>query len=108
MHLRGTSMEIKATYPDGRSEILVRVPRYNFQWQVIYMLEKPIKLPKGTRIDVFATWDNSANNKSNPDPSSTVRIGQQSWDEMLVALLGVSVDRGVDPGKVLTLWWNIH
>jgi len=108
MHLRGTSMEIKATYPDGRSEILVRVPRYNFQWQVIYMLEKPIKLPRGTRIDVFATWDNSANNKFNPDPSSTVRTGQQSWDEMLVALLGVTVDPGVDPGRVLTLWWNIR
>ena len=108
MHLRGTNMEIEATHPDGRSEMLVSVPRYNFQWQVIYMLEKPIKLPKGTRIDVFATWDNSANNKSNPDPSSTVRTGQQSWDEMLVALLGVTVDRGIDPGRILTLWWNIH
>jgi len=108
MHLRGTSMEIKATYPDGRSEVLVRVPRYNFQWQVIYMLARPIKLPKGTRIDVIATWDNSANNKFNPDPGVRVRNGQQSWDEMLVALLGVTMDRGVDPGKVLTLWWNIH
>ena len=108
MHLRGTSMEIKVTYPDGRSEMLVSVPRYNFQWQVIYMLEKPLKLPRGTRIDVFATWDNSANNKFNPDPSSTVRNGQQSWDEMLVALFGVTVVRGVDPGKILTLWWNVH
>jgi len=108
MHLRGTSMEIKVTYPDGRSELLVSVPRYNFQWQVIYMLEKPLKLPKGTRIDVSAVWDNSANNKFNPDPSSTVRNGQQSWDEMLVALLGVTVDRSVDPGKILTLWWNIR
>jgi hypothetical protein len=107
MHLRGTSMEIKVTYPDGRSEMLIRVPRYNFQWQVIYMLEKPLKLPKGTRIDVSATWDNSANNKFNPDPSSTVRSGQQSWDEMLVALFGMTVDKGVDAGQVLTMWWNV-
>jgi len=108
MHLRGTSMDIKVTYPDGRSEMLVRVPRFNFQWQVIYMLAKPIKLPKGTRIDVLATWDNSANNKFNPDPTATVRNGQQSWDEMLVAILGVTADKGVEPGNILTLWWNMH
>src|SRR6185295_11644349 len=93
LHVRGTRMEIKATYPDGRSEILLRVPRYNYQWQVIYLQDKPLKLPKGTRIDVSATWDNSANNRFNPDPSQTVRAGQQSWDEMLVAILGVTVEK---------------
>jgi len=108
MHLRGTSMDIRVTYPDGRSEMLISVPRFNFQWQVIYMLEKPIRLPKGTRIDVLATWDNSSNNRFNPDPNVFVRNGQQSWDEMLVAIFGVTVDRGVEPGNILTLWWNIH
>ena len=108
LHLRGTGMEIRATYPDGRSEMLVRVPRYNYKWQVIYIEAKPVKLPKGTRIDVSATWDNSANNKFNPDPSQTVRIGQQAWDEMLVAILGVTVDKSVDPARALTMWWNVR
>ena len=53
-------------------------------------------------------WDNSANNKFNPDPSQTVRIGQQVWDEMLVAILGVTVDKNVDPAKALTMWWNVR
>ena len=106
LHMRGTKMDIKVTYPDGRSEMLVRVPRYNYQWQVIYVQEKPLKLPKGTRIDVSASWDNSANNKFNPDPFLTVRPGQQSWDEMLVAILGVTVDRNVDPGKIMSMGWQ--
>jgi hypothetical protein len=108
LHLRGTSMAIRVTYPDGRSEVLLRVPRYNYQWQLIYIRDKPLKLPKGTRIDVSATWDNSANNRFNPDPSQTVRAGQQAWDEMLVSILGVTTDRNVEPGKVFTMWWNIR
>jgi hypothetical protein len=106
MHIRGSRMDIKVTYPDGRSETLVSVPRYNYQWQVIYVLNKSLRLPKGTRIDVSAVWDNSANNMFNPDPSQTVRPGQQSWNEMLVAILGVTVDKDVDAGKVLTMRWN--
>jgi len=108
LHLRGTRMTIQATYPDGRSESLLRVPHYNYQWQLIYLRDKPLKLPKGTRIDVYAGWDNSKNNKFNPDPSQTVRPGQQAWEEMLVSILGVTVDRDVDPGKLLTMWWNMH
>jgi hypothetical protein len=108
LHLRGTSMDIKVTYPDGRSETLLRVPRYNYQWQVIYVRDKPLKLPKGSRIDVSASWDNSANNRFNPDPTKTVRSGQQAWDEMLVSILGVTVDRKVDPGKILTMSWNVR
>lgn len=108
LHLRGTRMVIQVTYPDGRSETLLRVPRYSYQWQVIYVREKPLKLPKGTRIDISASWDNSANNKFNPDPSQTVRSGQQAWDEMLVSILGVTVDRSVAPGKILTMSWNVH
>ena len=108
LHLRGTRMDIRATYPDGRSETLLRVPRYNYQWQVIYVRDKPLKLPKGTRIDVSAGWDNSANNKFNPDPSQTVRVGQQAWDEMLVSILGVTADRSIDPGRILTMSWNVR
>jgi hypothetical protein len=108
LHMRGTGMEILATYPDGRSETLLRVPRYNYMWQVVYILEKPLKLPKGTRIDVSATWDNSVNNKFNPDPSRTVRVGQQIWDEMLVAILGVTTNTETEPGKALTMGWNVR
>jgi hypothetical protein len=92
LHMRGTDMTIKVTYPDGRSETLLSVPRYNYMWQVIYVLAKPIPLPKDTVIEISAHWDNSANNKFNPDPSKTVRWGQQSWDEMLVAILGTTVE----------------
>jgi hypothetical protein len=103
LHMRGIDMDIKVTYPDGRSEMLVSVPRYNYLWQTIYVQDKPIELPKGTRIDVSAHWDNSANNKFNPDPTKTVRWGDQSWDEMLVAFVGVTVDRNVDPKKILSM-----
>ena len=73
MHLRGKDILYKATYPDGRSEILLSVPRYNFNWQVYYYPEKPLAMPKGTRLDVLAHFDNSAANKMNPDPSKAVR-----------------------------------
>jgi hypothetical protein len=104
LHLRGIDMKIDVTYPDGRSETLLSVPRYNFMWQVIYMLAKPVKLPKGTRVLVSAHWDNSPNNKFNPDPSKTVRWGAQTGEEMLVALLGavveVNPDRYRKPGQM--------
>lgn len=108
LHLRGTRMVIQVTYPDGRFETLLRVPGYNYQWQVIYVRDKPLKLPRGTRIDVSASWNNSANNKFNPDPSQTVRSGQQAWEEMLVSILGVTVDKSVDPAKILTMRWNVR
>ena len=108
LHMRGTTMDIKVTYPDGRSEMLISVPRYNYLWQIIYIQDKPLKLPKGTRIDVIATWDNSAFNLFNPDPSQRVRWGAQSWEEMMVAILGVTADRSVDPKKVLSMWWNVR
>jgi len=92
LHVRGIDMKIEIAYPDGKSETLLSVPRYNFMWQVVYILAKPIRLPKGTLIRVSAHWDNSAGNKFNPDPSQTVRWGAQSWQEMMVALLGGYVE----------------
>jgi hypothetical protein len=92
LHMRGTKMSVRVRYPDGRSEQLLSVPHYSYLWQTIYVFAKPIKLPKGAQIEVSAYWDNSANNKFNPDPSRTVRWGQQSWDEMLVAVMGAIVD----------------
>jgi peroxiredoxin len=82
MHLRGKSFRYTARYPDGAEEILLDVPRYDFNWQHRYNLAEPKRLPAGTRLRCSAVYDNSADNPANPDPGATVRAGTQSWDEM--------------------------
>lgn len=84
MHLRGKAFEYRAVFPDGRTEILMRVPKYDFFWQLDYKLAKPLTLPPGSRIEVTGWFDNSHNNPRNPDPSSSVKFGEQSWEEMMV------------------------
>jgi mono/diheme cytochrome c family protein len=92
MHLRGKDFLYRAIYPDGRSEILLSVPRYDFNWQVYYYPNKPLKMPKGTRIEAVAHYDNSTNNKMNPDPNRPVRFGEQTWDEMMNGFFDFTVD----------------
>jgi hypothetical protein len=92
MHLRGKDITYRAIYPDGRSEILLSVPKYDFNWQVYYYPTKPIAVPKGTRIEAVAHYDNSKNNKLNPDPDREVRFGEQTWDEMMNAFFDFTVD----------------
>jgi hypothetical protein len=87
MHLRGKSFEYKVTYPDGKSEILLSVPRYNFDWQNNYRLAKPLPLPKGTKIECTAYYDNSDKNPNNPDPTKAVRWGEQTWEEMMIGFM---------------------
>lgn len=82
MHLRGKSFRYEALYPDGTSEILLDVPRYDFNWQNRYELAEPKRLAAGSRLRCTAIYDNSSNNPANPDPTAEVRAGQQSWDEM--------------------------
>ena len=84
MHVRGKDMTYIAHYPDGTSETLLSVPKWDFNWQLTYMLAKPKLLPKGTELEVIAHYDNSANNKFNPDPSKDVRWGDQTWEEMMI------------------------
>jgi hypothetical protein len=96
MHLRGKSMEYRAVYPDGKSELLMRVPRYDFNWQLVYELAEPKRLPRGTRIEVTGSFDNSPNNRHNPDPKATVRWGDQSWEEMLAGFVLLTVDPATD------------
>jgi thiol-disulfide isomerase/thioredoxin/mono/diheme cytochrome c family protein len=84
MHLRGKSFRFTAVYPDGRNEVLLDVPRYDFNWQNVYRLAQPKTLPAGTRIDCLAAFDNSESNLLNPDPASEVHWGDQTWDEMMV------------------------
>jgi peroxiredoxin len=84
MHLRGKSFRYEAHYPDGRNEILLDVPKYDFNWQITYELTEPKPLPKGTRLVCTAHFDNSEDNPANPDPSDTVRFGPQTWHEMMI------------------------
>jgi mono/diheme cytochrome c family protein len=97
-HLRGRSWEYSVIYPDGRSEVILSVPKYDFNWQTEYIFAEPLKLPKGTKIHAVAHYDNSAANKSNPDPTVDVAWGDQTWEEMMFTGYVYSVD-GVKPGE---------
>ena len=101
MHVRGKDMTYRLEYPDGRKEIILNVPRYDFNWQLGYELAAPIKVPKGTRFVATAHFDNSANNKFNPDPNRTVYYGNQTWEEMMQPFFGIVVNKKVDPQKLL-------
>ncbi|MCI0489741.1 MAG: DUF3471 domain-containing protein [Blastocatellia bacterium] len=93
MHVRGKDMKYEALYPEGRRETLLSVSPYNFNWQTLYKLKKPLPIPKGTKIIVTAHFDNSAKNKYNPDPAKTVRFGEPTYDEMLVGFVDYIRDR---------------
>jgi hypothetical protein len=82
MHFRGKRMRFAAHYPDGRVEELINVANYNYNWQMEYRLSEPKLVPAGTQIVATGAFDNSAQNKANPDPSRDVPWGDQSWDEM--------------------------
>jgi copper type II ascorbate-dependent monooxygenase-like protein len=91
-HLRGKSWEYRLVYPDGRSETVLSVPRYDFNWQTYYEFTKPIAVPKGSRLEATARYNNSETNKSNPDPKVEVRWGPQTWEEMQYTGITYSVD----------------
>ena len=84
MHVRGKDFKYTLVMPDGKEEVLLSVPKYDFNWQLSYDLAKPITIPVGARIDCVAHFDNSANNKYNPDPTKEVRWGDQTWEEMMI------------------------
>jgi hypothetical protein len=92
MHLRGKDFEYRVVFPDGKSEVLLRVPRYDFNWQSHYRLAKPLDLPAGSRIECTAHFDNSADNLNNPDPQKTVRWGEQTWEEMMIGFADYTLD----------------
>ncbi|PYQ94770.1 MAG: thiol-disulfide isomerase [Acidobacteria bacterium] len=91
-HVRGARWTYEATYPDGRTETILSVPKYDFNWQTDYVFKQPLKLPKGTKIHATAWYDNSKNNPSNPDPSKDVFWGDQTWEEMMYTGLTFSID----------------
>jgi hypothetical protein len=96
MHLRGKSMEFRAVYPTGEKEILLIVPNYDFNWQLEFILDKPKVLPKGTRLEVTAAFDNSLNNPWNPDAAKEVRWGDQTWQEMAIGYFEVGFSPKLD------------
>lgn len=103
MHYRGKSFKFTARYPDGGEEILLDVPRYDFNWQNVYLLKQPKRLPAGTIVDMEAHYDNSADNPLNPDPGQSVHWGDQTWDEMMLGSLTTSAadqDLRVGPPQV--------
>jgi Copper type II ascorbate-dependent monooxygenase, C-terminal domain len=100
MHYRGKAMDVRVVYPDGRTELLVSVPKYDFNWQTTYVLREPLLLPAGTRLESVARFDNSANNAANPDASVDVHWGDQTTDEMHIAFLELALPIAADPEKL--------
>ncbi len=100
MHYRGKSMEVRAVYPNGRTRELVSVPRYEFNWQTTYVLDEPLLLPSGTRLESVAHFDNSANNPFNPNPLLPVHWGDLTTDEMHIAFLELAMPVEADPEKL--------
>ena len=107
MHLRGKSYAFRFTYPDGRVETLFDVPNYDFNWQRSYILQEPIRVPKGTEVEFIGAYDNSAKNKFNPDPTKLIHWGENTVDEMMQGrIFWESVDEQlnvrVKKGRVVT------
>jgi hypothetical protein len=82
-HVRGIRWIYDVTYPDGKKDTILSVPKYDFNWQTDYVFKQPLHFPKGTKIHATAWYDNSTANKSNPDPTKDVYWGDQTWEEMM-------------------------
>jgi hypothetical protein len=100
-HVRGKSAQYTITYPDGHQEVVLNVPRYDFNWQVAY--DMSVKVPKGSRMHFEFRYDNSAGNKNNPDPNRWVYQGFQSWEEMMAPNVGFLVDRDADIAGLMSI-----
>jgi len=99
MHLRGKDYELRAVYPTGESQTLLK-SAWDFNWQLGFEFKEPVSLPKGTRLIGISHFDNSANNKYNPDPAKEIRWGLQNWDEMSNCFIGLIIDSKSDPKKI--------
>jgi hypothetical protein len=97
MHYRGKDFTYIAHYPDGTSQTLLRVDDYDFNWQTLYELAEPLRMPEGSRIECIAHFDNSTANPDNPDPSRSVTFGNESFDEMMIGFVDYVVDDGLRP-----------
>ncbi len=100
MHLRGKDFQFALRYPDGHTEELLSVPRWDFHWQMYYTLAGQMQLPAGTQIECVAHYDNSPNNPANPDPSKVVHWGDQTFDEMMIGFFDVNFPVDMDPREL--------
>jgi hypothetical protein len=101
MHLRGKSFHYEVLYPDGSKETLLNVPHYDFNWQTSFIFKDHKKLPKGATLHCTAHFDNSENNLANPDPNSTVKWGDQTWEEMMIGWYDMAVPVDASLGDAL-------
>jgi hypothetical protein len=99
MHLRGKDYELRAVYPTGEVQTIFK-GKWNFDWQQGFDLSKAIYLPKGTRLVGISHFDNSANNRYNPDPTIEVVNGEQTWEEMSAVFLGLVIPTDTNPQSV--------
>ena len=97
MHLRGKDIKYTLVWPDGRRQVLLNVPKFDFNWQLHYELAEPLRIPAGSKIIAVAHYDNSINNRYNPAPNKEVFWSEQSWDEMFIPWFEYTVD-----SKILT------
>jgi hypothetical protein len=100
-HVRGKTAQYRIVYPDGHEEVVLDVPHYDFNWQISYRTS--LKIPKGSRMIFEFRYDNSANNKNNPDPNRWVYQGFQSWEEMMAPNLGFLLERDADVGGLISI-----
>ena len=91
-HVRGKSWEYRLVYPNGNSEVVLSVPKYDFNWQTYYVFSKPLVAPQGALLEATAHYDNSDANPSNPDPKVEVHWGEQTWQEMQYSGITYFVD----------------
>ena len=87
MHTRGAAFKYEVTYADGKTETLLDIPRYDFNWQLRYDYKRPKLIPQGSTLKITAVFDNSTGNKANPDPTKLVRWGSQTVDEMMIGYI---------------------
>ena len=87
LHTRGKAFKYEVMFPDGRNEVLLDVPRYDFNWQLQYQYATPRRIPAGSTMKITAVYDNSAGNPANPDPTREIRWGPQTWDEMMIGYI---------------------
>lgn len=93
MHMRGKDFKYTLVTPDGKSKVLLSVPRWDFGWQLTYVLKEEVFAPKGSKLVCVAHYDNSINNKFNPDPTKDVRWGDQTWEEMMIGYVDYTLDK---------------
>ncbi len=96
-HLRGKSFTYTLQYPDGRQEVILSIPEYDFDWQTEYVFAEPLRVPRGTKLLATALFDNSRANRDNPDPTAEVRWGEQTWEEMMFSWFTYSADTPATP-----------